>query len=60
VARYDVHFVNHGDRVYDAVVLEFDSDEEAIREAHRINVPSIGAGFDVWHEHRLVYRHRNF
>jgi hypothetical protein len=46
---YRVHFVNHGDHVFDAIELEHDTDEAAIEEASRLDVPSIGAGFDVWH-----------
>jgi len=55
---YRVHFVNHGDRVFSTVDLEHDTDEAAIEEAHRQDIPNIGAGFDVWHEDRLVHRHR--
>ena len=58
MARYQVHFVDHVGRVFDAIEIEHDTDEATIEEAHRLNVPSIGAGFDIWHENRLVYRHR--
>jgi len=58
VALYRVHFVDHGGNVFDAMQLERDTDEAAIQEAHRINVPNIGAGFDVWHEWRLVHKYR--
>ena len=58
MARYYVHFVDHGGAVFDAVRLEHDTDEAAIEDAHRIHIPGIGAGFDVWHEGRLVHRHR--
>jgi hypothetical protein len=58
MSRYRVHFVDHGDRVFDSIVVEHDTDEAAIEHAHRLDVPSIGAGFDVWHEDRLVHRHR--
>lgn len=58
MARYRVHFVDHIERVYDAMVLEHDTDHEAIAEAHRRDVPSIGTGFDIWHEDCLVHRHR--
>jgi hypothetical protein len=59
MARYQVHFVDHGDNVYDTVNAEHDDDEAAIEHAHRLNVPSIGAGFEVWEGGRLVHRHRN-
>ena len=58
MASYSVHFFDNGDRVFDAVEIDRDTDEAAIKEAHRIDVPSIGAGFDVWNENRLVHRHR--
>jgi hypothetical protein len=57
LALYRVHFVDHADRVFDAMVIEHDTDEAAVEEAHRRHVPSIGAGFDVWYEGRLVHRH---
>lgn len=56
---YLVHFVDHGNNVYGTEYIEHPSDEEAIVAARRINVPSIGAGFEVWEGERLVYRHRN-
>jgi hypothetical protein len=56
---YRVHFVDHGDNVYSTHYVEHDGDDEVIEAAHRMNVPSIGAGFDVWDDERLVYRHRN-
>ena len=57
--RYRIHFVDHGGNVYDTVNSEHDDDRAAIEHAHRINVPSIGAGFEVWEGERLVHRHRN-
>jgi hypothetical protein len=59
MTRYQVHFVDHGDNVYDTVHAEHDDDEAAIEHAHRLNVPSIGARFEVWEGERLVHRHRN-
>jgi hypothetical protein len=59
VAQYRVHFVDHGDRIFDGLVIEHESDEEAVEHANRLHVASIGAGFDVLKEGRLVYRHRN-
>jgi len=56
---YRVHFVDHGDNVYSTEYMEHDDDQEAIAVAQRMNVPSIGAGFDVWNDDRLVHRHRN-
>jgi hypothetical protein len=57
-ANYDVHFLDSGDRVVDALELEHDTDEAAIEHADRLYVPSIGAGFDVLHGKRLVHSHR--
>ena len=59
MAHYRVHFVDRDDNVHDAVHAEHDDDEAAIEHAHRINVPSIGAGFEIWEGERLVHRHRN-
>jgi hypothetical protein len=56
---YRVQFVDHGDNVYATEYLEHDDDKSAIEAAHRMNVPSIGAGFDLWDDGRLVHRHRN-
>lgn len=58
MAQYRIHFVDHGEKVFDAVTLERDSDEAVIEEARRLDVPSIGIGFDVLREHRLLHRHR--
>ena len=57
--RYRVHFLDQSDNVIDAVQFEEDHDEAAIEHAHRINVPSIGIGFEVWRNDRLVHKHRN-
>jgi hypothetical protein len=59
MARYRVHFVDHVDNIYDAVHIEHEDDEAAVEHAHRINVPNIGGGFEVWEGDRLVDRHRN-
>jgi hypothetical protein len=56
---YRVHFVGHGDNVYATEYPEHGDDERAIEAAHCMNVPSIGAGFDLWDDGRLVHRHRN-
>ena len=56
---YRLHFVDHGDNVYATEYLEHEDDESAIEAARRMNVPSIGAGFDLWDDERLVHRHRN-
>jgi hypothetical protein len=58
LARYRVDFVDHADHVYDVMHFDRDTEEAAIKHAHRLEVPSIGVGFDVWQENRLVYRQR--
>ena len=58
MARYHVHFVDHSDRVFHVFPLDQEADGGAIEEAHRVDVPSIGGGFDVWQEGRLIHRHR--
>jgi hypothetical protein len=58
MARYRVHFLDPSDRVIDAVELEAESDDAAIEQARRIDVPSMGVGFDLLQNGRLVYRHR--
>ena len=59
MALYQVHFVDHGNNTYSIEHIEHDNDDEAVQAAHRLNVPSIGAGFDVWHGDRLVHQHRS-
>ena len=59
MAIYHVHFVDHGDNIYLTRHIEHADDEAAIDAAHRINARSIGAGFEVWEDDRLVHRHRN-
>ena len=57
-APYCLAFVDRDGRVFDALEFESSRDEAAIEEARRLDVPSIGAGFDLRHKDRLVYRHR--
>ncbi len=59
MALYRLHFVDHGDNVYATHYLDHDTDEDAIEAARRMNARSIGAGFEVWDDERLVHRHRN-
>jgi hypothetical protein len=60
MALYRVHFVDHGDNVYLTRHIEHDADEAAINAAHGMNARSVGAGFEVWQDERLVHRHWNF
>ena len=59
VVRYRIHFIDRRGKVFDAIELQRDTDETAIEEAHRLDVPSVGSGFDLWHGKRLVHRHRS-
>jgi hypothetical protein len=59
MALYRVHFVDHGGNVHSTYEVEHEADEEAIATARRMDVPFIGAGFDLWEGERLVHRHRN-
>ena len=58
MAHYHVNFIDHTGRAFDAVVLEHDTQQGAIDHARRLHVPSIGSGFDLLHEGRLIYRYR--
>ena len=58
MARYRIHFIDQSGKVFDAIELQRDSDEAALEEAYRLDVPSVGTGFDLWQEKRLVHRHR--
>ena len=58
--RYRVHFLDHGDNIRATHHMECADDERAIEIGHRLNVlPNVSAGFEVWDDERLVYRHRN-
>jgi hypothetical protein len=59
MAPYRVHFLDPDGHVVDAVQIGHATDEAAVEGAHRVYIPSIGAGFDIWHEQRLVHRHRH-
>jgi hypothetical protein len=56
---YCIHFVDHGGNVFDALEVDSGTDDGAIADAHRLDVPSIGAGFDIWHDSCLVHRYRH-
>ncbi|MGH7073568.1 MAG: hypothetical protein ACREFD_05120 [Stellaceae bacterium] len=55
---YTINFIDHAGNVRDSDERDCDTDEEAIAFAHDMNVPGIGNGFDIWHQDRLVHRHR--
>lgn len=60
MALYRIHFVDHGGNVRSTRHVEHDTDEAAIEAAHSLNVlSSVGAGFEVWDDERLVHQHRN-
>jgi hypothetical protein len=57
---YRVEFVDYGDNVRDVERLERATDAEAIEGAHKMNIPTFIAGFDVWEEDRLIHRYRKY
>jgi hypothetical protein len=60
MARYRVHFLDHGSNIYATYHVEHDGDEDAIEAAHQLNVlPQVASGFEIWEDERLVHRHRN-
>ena len=60
MALYRIHFLDHGGNVRSTRHVERDTDEAAIEAAHYLNVlPSVSAGFEVWHDERLLHQHRN-
>ena len=52
---YSARFVDHGRNVYRIHVVEGEHDAAVIRAARQINAPSIGAGFEVWCQERLIH-----
>jgi hypothetical protein len=58
MAPYRVHFLDPAGHVVDAVQIDHATDEAAIEGTYCVYIPSTGAGFDIWHEQRLVHRHR--
>ena len=55
---YRVQFVDHGNNVRGVERIERATDVEAIEAAHKMNVPTFIAGFDVWEDDRLIHRYR--
>ena len=55
---YRIEFVDHGENVRGTDEIACDADGEAIALAHDRDIPTIGNGFDLWHQERLVHRHR--
>ncbi len=57
---YRMHFFDHAGDIYRTIRAMYDSDAEAIAEAHRRNaLPPPAARFEVWQDDRLVHLHRN-
>ena len=57
---YRVQFVDYGNNIRGVARIERATDAEAIEDAHKMNVPTFIAGFDVWEDDRLVHRHRKY
>ena len=59
MALYGTHFLDHGGNVRSTRHVDRDTDDVAIEAAHSLNVlPSVGAGFEVWDDERLVHQPR--
>ena len=55
---YRVDFLD-SNTLRSTVELQENDDAAAIQHAHRINIPSMGGRFEVWHGTRLIYQYRN-
>jgi len=53
---YRVVLIDHVGAVYFIAAFHCTSDAEAEWEAHKMHVPFIGAGFELWQDDRLVFR----
>lgn len=51
---YAVKFFDHGHNIYATKHIECVDDEQAAAAAQRLNVASIGAGFEVWQNDRFI------
>lgn len=52
---YQVHFVDHGGRVFGSEELQSAHDGEAIERARRIHRHAIGKGYEIWEGDRHVH-----
>jgi len=57
--EYRWELVDHGGNVRATEYFTAAADPEAIKAAHRMHVPGIGNGFDLWHGERHIHRHRD-
>lgn len=57
--RYECRFLDHGGNVREMQPIDAEDDGAAVAEAHQMQSPNIGAGFDIWHGNRRVHSHRN-
>ena len=51
---YTIKFFDHGHNIYAAKYVDCANDDQAVTAAHRLNVASIGAGFEVWQDDRFI------
>ena len=58
MSNYQVHYVDHGNNVYPTERVQHDDEQALIERLRVLNDHGIGAGFGLWYEGRLVYRHR--
>jgi hypothetical protein len=56
---YRIHFFDHAGDIYRTVRAMYDSDAEAIAEAHSRNASphTAATSFEVWQDDRLVHQH---
>ena len=52
---YEARFITHGDRVFGTERFEAQSDAHAIERSRGLFTSSIGKGFQLWQEDRLVH-----
>lgn len=59
MSLYYCHFVDHGKNIRSTERFEAKDDATAIERALSLNIPSLGAGFELWREEILIHEHRN-
>jgi hypothetical protein len=57
MAQYTIRFKDHGGNVYSVHEASHPDDDTAIAGAHKMDVPGIGNGFQLWEGERLVHVH---
>ena len=55
MALYCAHFLNHGGHIFSVTHFDAEDDEEAKAHAAKRFQSTIGKGYEIWHENRLVH-----